>query len=184
MGFLLFSGGALGLPAHAAAPEVPAQPSYAVTLTAYNAVPSQTDSDPLVTASGAFSNPEVVMARSQDLRSKLPFGTIVEVHGPSDRQNNCGYGVVAPLIGYRVIADVMNARYTDRADVLFSTKSNYTMADGSSINAGTILGDCTGVTIRVVGYIDITNPNRLPKTQAELEKIVHGTSDALALKSK
>ena len=60
MGFLLLSSGAAAMPARAAAPTLP---SYTVTLTAYNAVPAQTDSNPLETASGAYSNPEVVAAR-------------------------------------------------------------------------------------------------------------------------
>ena len=120
MGFLLLSGGASSaLPAHATAPKVPVVPSYAVTLTAYNAVPEQTDNSPLETASGAYSNPEIVAARSRNLADELPFGTIIEVIGPSVSNNPCGYDIVAPLIGYRVIADTMNARYTDRIDILF-----------------------------------------------------------------
>ena len=183
MGFLLLSGGASSaLPAHATAPKVPVVPSYAVTLTAYNAVPEQTDNSPLETASGAYSNPEVVAARSRNLADELPFGTIIEVIGPSVSNNPCGYDIVAPLIGYRVIADTMNARYTDRIDILFSTESNYVMKDGREKNAGVILGICSGVSVRVVGHIDITNPNRLPKTQVELATIVNGKSNALALK--
>lgn len=179
MGFLLLSGGTNVHPiGYVAALPVaaPTVPMYAVTLTAYNAVPEQTDGDPLVTASGAFSNPEVVAARSQDLADELPFGTIIEIDGPSVSNNSCGYNIVSPIIGYRVIADTMNARYTDRIDVLFSTKSNYIMADGRVKNAGQVLGICSGATIRVVGHIDIKNPNKLPKTQAELAVIVVGGS--------
>ncbi len=172
MGFLLLSGAMSALPAYANAPSVPPLPNYAVTLTAYNAVPEQTDGDPLVTASGSFSNPEVVAARSRDLKDELPFGTIIEIVGPSTPNNNCGYGIVAPIVGYRVIADTMNARYTSRIDILFHTDSNYTMKDGKVKNAGTILGICNGASIRVVGYIDITYPSRLPKTQRELARLV------------
>lgn len=175
IGFLLFT----GMPAHAEAPEALSQPSYAVTLTAYNAVPEQTDSDPLVTASGAFSNPEIIAARSRDLADELPFGTIIKIDGSNASKEACGYDVVEPIIGYRVIADAMNARYTDRIDVLFDTKSNYTLAGGKVKNAGIVLGICKGVTIRVVGYVDI---NRIPKTQAELARIVGGSSKELALK--
>ena len=78
MGFLLLSGAMSAMPAHASAPTLP---DYPVTVTAYNAVPEQTDSDPFTTASGAYSNPEVVAARSQDLADKLPFGTIIELEG-------------------------------------------------------------------------------------------------------
>jgi 3D (Asp-Asp-Asp) domain-containing protein len=174
MGFLLLSGAVGAQPAFA-----PVVPNYTVTLTAYNAVPAQTDSDPLVTASGAYSNPEVVAARSRDLADELPFGTIIAFTAPaSDAANTCGYSVVEPIIGYRVIADTMNARYTDRIDLLFSTKSNYVMADGTVKNAGMILGRCTGVGIRVVGHVNI---NRIPKTQAALAALVTG-SNSLAIK--
>ncbi|MDO8593511.1 MAG: hypothetical protein Q7R59_01270 [bacterium] len=177
MGFLLLSGGTMALPAHAQAPKAPAQ-SYAVTLTAYNAVSAQTDGDPLVTASGAFSNPEVVAARSRDLADELPFGTIIEIDGSDALKENCGYDVVAPVIGYRVIEDTMNARYTDRVDVLLNTKANYTTMDKGMKNAAEVLGICKGITVRVVGFIDI---DHIPETQAELSRLVRGVS-ALAFK--
>jgi 3D (Asp-Asp-Asp) domain-containing protein len=183
MAFLLLSGAALSaVPAYANAPSTPDISNYSVTLTAYNAVPGQTDSQPLITASGAYSNPEVVAARSQDLADELPFGTIIEILGPSQASNSCGFSIVAPIVGYRVIADTMNVRYTDRVDILFSTKSNYLMADGSTKNAGTILGVCGDSSIRVVGHIDISNPNNLPKTQDELAALVNGTESSIAQK--
>ena len=73
MGFFILSGGMVALPVHAQAPEAPAVPGYAVTLTAYNAVPEQTDSDPHVTASGAYSNPEIIAARSRGPAAAIPF---------------------------------------------------------------------------------------------------------------
>ena len=181
MAFLLLSSATFGaLPARADAPGAPSVPSYAVTLTAYNAVPEQTDGDPLVTASGAYSNPEVVAARSRDLKDELPFGTIIEIAGPSIKDDSCGYHIVAPIVGYRVIADTMNARYTDRIDILFSTKSNYVMGNGSTKNAGMILGICAGASIRVVGHV---NTNRIPQTQEELAALVTGgTNSLVALK--
>jgi len=178
MGLFFLSGATLALPASAGAPSLP---NYSVTLTAYNAVPEQTDDDPLITASGAYSNPEIIAARSQDLAKKLPFGSIIEIDGPATAQNNCGYGIVAPIVGYRVIADSMNSRFTDRIDILFHTKSNYVMAGGKKKNASDILGVCNSVTVRKVGFIDISHPDRLPKTQAELAAIVRG-DNSLALK--
>ncbi len=179
MGFLLFSGGTMALPAHAQAPEAPSQPTYAVTLTAYNAVAAQTDSNPLETASGAYSNPEVIAARSQDLTDELPFGTIIEIDGTDASKESCGYDVVQPVIGYRVIEDTMNARYTKRIDVLLGTKADYATVDKGMKNAAEMLGVCKGVTIRVVGYVGI---NRIPKTQAELAAIVGGGTKDIALK--
>ena len=175
MGFLLLSGGA-PLPANAQK----AAPGYEVTLTAYNAVPGQTDESPLETASGAYSNPEIVAARSQDLGSELPFGTIIELDGSTvSSTGTCGFDVVEHRIGYRVIADTMNAKFTKRVDVLLDTKADYQTADRGKRNAAEILGICKGVTIRVVGHVDI---NRIPKTQAGLEAIVNGSASALALR--
>lgn len=175
MGFLLFAGSATAQPAKA---EAPTQPSYVVALTAYNAVPEQTDENPFETASGAYSNPEVVAARSQDLADKLPFGTIIELDGPTTAQESCGYGVVAARIGYRVIEDTMNAKFTKRIDVLLDTKAEYKTADQGMQNAAEVLGICKGVTVRVVGFVDV---NHIPKTQVALAKLVAGGT-ALALK--
>lgn len=181
MGFsLLFGGVPFSMGTTSESP-VATQPSYAVTMTAYNAVPSQTDDNPFETASGAYSNPEIVAARSRNLAEELPFGTIIEIDGSSALPTNtCGFGGVAPLIGYRVIADTMNARYTDRVDLLFDTEANYVKADGSTINAAHVLGICKGITVRVVGYVDIRH---IPKTQAALAAIVRGGgAKTLALK--
>ena len=174
MGFFLLSGAAAAPSALADSP-VPL-PSYNVTLTAYNAVRSQTDDDPFMTASGAYSNPEVVAARSQDLADKLPFGTIIEIDGPDSPKNSCGYDAVSKHVGYRVIADTMNARYTNYVDILFNTKTNYTLDDGSKKNASSILGVCKGSTVRVVGFVDISHPSHMPKTQIELSALVKGDS--------
>ncbi len=182
MGFSLLLGPASFSFGNVVAPQPePAAPGYAVTLTAYNAVPAQTDANPLETASGMFSNPEVVAARSQNLADKLPFGTIIELDGSNiSSGDTCGYSVVAPLIGYRIIADTMNARYTDRLDVLFSTKAEYTTGDGREVNAANVLGVCKGVTFRVVGHVDINDMKDLPKTQSDLAALV-SKSSTLAL---
>src|SRR6185369_2517340 len=118
MGFSLFLGGAAFpnqnavSPRTVAAAPVAATPGYNVTLTAYNAVAAQTDSNPFETASGAYSNPEVIAARSGNLADELPFGTIIALDGSNASKESCGFSAVAPLIGYRVIEDSMNPRYT------------------------------------------------------------------------
>jgi len=183
MGFSLFLGSAAFpnqnvVKPGTATPAPAVVPGYAVTLTAYNAVPGQTDSTPFETASGAYSNPEIVAARSANLADELPFGTIIAVDGTNASKEACGYSAVAPLIGYRVIEDSMNPRYTDRIDVLFDTKSNFARPDGTRMNAANILGICKGVTIRVVGRVDVRN---MPKTQIELAAYVEKGSQ-LALK--
>jgi 3D (Asp-Asp-Asp) domain-containing protein len=153
------------------APVAPVLPSYSVMMTAYNAVPGQTDEDPFTTASGAYSNPQIIAARSRDLAQELPFGTIIEFDGSNiEESRTCGYNQVSQHIGYRVIADTMNAKFTDRIDVLFGTENRYTKWDGSAINAANVLGICKGVTVRVVGFVDI---NHVPDTQEELAEIVN-----------
>lgn len=176
MGFVLLSGAVTAGPAQASAPTLP---SYTLSMTAYNAVPDQTDDNPFETASGAYSNPEVVAARSQDLADELPFGTIIEIEGPAEPEESCGYSVVAPLVGYRVIADTMNVKFTKRVDVLFDTKANYTHPDGSVENAASVMGICHGATVRVVGHVRI---GKIPKTQAELAALVGKTEHTLAVK--
>lgn len=187
MGFLLFSGtisfhaGPSTIPTQTSAPEEAPPPSFVVTVTAYNAVPEQTDNTPEETASGAFSNPELIAARSRDLAGALPFGTIIEFDASNtSSRESCGYHVVEPVVGYRVIADTMNARYANRIDVLFDTKKEYVADDRSVKDAAEVLGICSGVTVRVVGFVDI---RKMPASQKELAALVSDdTSDSLALK--
>lgn len=180
MGFFILSGAMSAMPAEALAPTAPLMPEYAVQLTGYNAVPEQTDSDPFTTASGLYSNPEIVAARSRDLAEELPFGTVIEITGPATSGGSCGFNVVEGDIGYRIIADTMNARYTDRIDVLFGTDVNYLRASGYHMNASRILGICDGVTIRVVGRLDISKPGQLPQTQAQLAALIQGKIELAA----
>lgn len=181
MGFFVLSGGPLALPAQASVPTT-LQPAYTVTLTGYNAVPGQTDDNPFETASGAYSNPEIIAARSRDLASELPFGTIIAIEGSSATQDNCGYSIVSPVIGYRIIEDTMNARYEKYVDVLFATDEKYVRPNGRQENVASVLGVCKGVTIRVVGHLDPTHTDLLPKTQKELAAIVNGRSNRLVLR--
>ncbi len=156
------------IPTQVSAPTAPKEPTYSVAMTGYNAVSAQTDGDPFITASGSFSNPEVVAARSQDLAKELPFGTIIKISGPVSLQKNCGFTVVSNSIGYRVIADTMNKKFTDRVDVLFPMTATRLQ------NRAVVLGVCNEVTIRVVGHIDIKNPAHLPKSQSALVAFVNG----------
>ena len=182
MGFLLLSTSGMSQAGITNQPVVPVGPSLEVAMTAYNAVPGQTDEDPFTTASGAYSNPEVVAARSQDLKEELPFGTIIEIDGPAEDQHSCGYDVVSPVIGYRVIADTMNKKFTNRIDVLLGTDTNITLANGRKMNASKVMGVCHGVTVRVVGHIDPKRMTKMPKTQTELAMLVTGSGNALARK--
>ena len=68
-------------------PMTPTSPSYTILacLTAYNALPEQTDSTPFITASGERVREGIVA------NNGLPFGTIVEIDGKryvvDDRMN-------------------------------------------------------------------------------------------------
>ncbi|MDB5195305.1 MAG: hypothetical protein JWO84_489 [Parcubacteria group bacterium] len=161
----------------AAAPAVAAS-SYNVKLTAYNAVASQTDGDPSITASGAASNSEVIAARSLDLASALPFGTVVQITRTANDTPGCNFHKVESQIGYRVIADTMNARWTKRVDVELDA-GNTVKVEGKSINPGLALGVCSTVTVKVVGHVALS---RIPGTQAELAQLIAPTAaGALAL---
>lgn len=135
-----------------------------VKITGYNAVPEQTDSDPSTTASGAYSNPEVIIARSVDLKEDLPFGTVVEVVVPESSSHKCGIGAVEHFIGYRVVADSMHPRKVNQMDILFDTAAKVEVG-GKEMNAARALGVCDEVEIRVIGKIDI---KEMPRDQVEL----------------
>jgi 3D (Asp-Asp-Asp) domain-containing protein len=146
-------------------PQTPANPSYQVTLTGYNAVSEQTDGSPSVTASGTFADPDVVAARSSDLADELPYGTIISFAPSATSSPNCGFGLVDSTIGLRVIADSMNARMHNKVDILFDTDTKVKVG-GKSVNPARALGICKDARIEVVGYVD---PKHMPKNQTELK---------------
>lgn len=141
--------------------------SLLVSMTAYNALVGQTDGDPSTTASGAFSNPEVVAARSRDLAGELPFGTVIRIERTAKDTPGCRFSQIEPQIGYRVIADTMHSRWTKKIDVLLD-ETNTVSVEGHELNPGIALGVCSNVKVTVVGSVDI---NRMPTTQAELVKM-------------
>lgn len=170
MGLFVYSN--LSLPTVAAdtikqtPPEEPTYRSLSVSMTGYNAVPEQTDGDPFTTASGAYSNPEVIAARSVDLAEDLPFGTVIEVVPSSAAvSNNCGLSAVEDHLGLRVIADSMHPRKRNQIDLLF-VDEKVIKARGTWVNPAVALGVCSDVEVRIVGKIDVKD---IPKTQAELK---------------
>jgi 3D (Asp-Asp-Asp) domain-containing protein len=170
MGFLVASSTPWVLPVDmieaANAITEPTYPTYTVSMTGYNAVPSQTDGDPNTTASGAYSNPEVMAARSVDLKDELPFGTVIEVVTTSASTSpNCGIGVVEKHIGYRVIGDSMHSRKRNQIDLMFKN-DKVVKAAGRMVNPAVAFGVCKNVEIRVIGKIDI---KKVPKNQTELK---------------
>lgn len=158
------------MPKAVAAPDMLHEPlvaPFTVSMTGYNALPEQTDDNPHETASGAYSNPEVVAARSRDLAETLPFGTVIRIDGPAEARHSCGFDEASSLIGYRVIADTMHARMKNRVDILFPNDAKVSVG-ARLVNPARALGICEGVTIAVVGHIDISKPSNLPSSQAEL----------------
>ena len=168
MGFLLFSGtSSIGTLQKLGGmlSSLPAGQVYSVSVTGYNAVADQTDSEPFITASGAYSNPDIVVARSVDLADELPFGTVIEI-APSAATStpNCGLSVIGPFIGLRVVADSMNPRKRNQIDILFDSDVSERVG-GKHMNPATTLGFCKDVDIRVVGRVNIA---KMPRSQIEL----------------
>jgi 3D (Asp-Asp-Asp) domain-containing protein len=141
--------------------------TYEVRLTGYNAVVGQTDDDPSVTASGARSNSDVIAARSVDLADELPFGTVVKLTRGGTDSASCGFHKVESLIGYRVVADSMNARWTKRMDVQLDTRDKVKVGT-KSVNPAIALGVCGDVKVTVVGRIPVS---QIPSTQSDLAEL-------------
>ena len=145
----------------------PTYESYTVTMTAYNAVPEQTDDSPEFTAIGAYTNPDIIAARSRDLADELPYGTVIAVM-PATTTPNCGYKYVADKIGLRVIGDAMHARMRNKIDLLMDDEPIKAQG-GLKRNPAKAFGFCRDVQIVVVGKVD---PKHIPQTQVELAAAV------------
>jgi len=167
MGLFILPGTATSWATASEVPELPTAPAYVVTMTGYNAVEGQTDGDPLTTASGAFSNPDIVVARSVDLADELPFGTVIEIDHASTT-SDCGYSSVEDHIGLRVVADSMHSRMRNKIDVLFGNDETVIQGERRR-NAANAIGFCRGTRIHVVGRIDMA---RMPKTQLQLAAMI------------
>ena len=82
-----------------------------VSVTTYSPTIEQTDSTPLITASGYKINPinpkkQRIIAVSRDLKRKYKFGKKVRITG------------IGKLSGTYTIRDVMNKRYKNKVDIL------------------------------------------------------------------
>ena len=90
-----------------------------VTVTTYTPSVEETDSTPLITASGFKINPnnpkkQRIIAVSRDLKRKYKFGKKVRITG------------IGKLSGTYTVRDVMNKRYRKRIDILIGTKDKQT----------------------------------------------------------
>lgn len=158
------------------APAATAVTTLTVRLTSYNAVAEQTDGNPTVTASGVPSNSEVIAARSRDLASTLPFGTVIALYRDDSDTPGCGFKKVEHLIGYRVVADTMNARFTKRVDVELDM-ADKVQVEGKRMNPSRALGVCSKVSVKVLGRVSLKD---IPATQEELALLVNPGTLALA----
>jgi 3D (Asp-Asp-Asp) domain-containing protein len=94
-------------------------PSEVVTITTYSPTVEQTDSTPLITASGFKINEKNprrhrIVAVSRDLKRKYKFGTKLHIKGAGKYD------------GTYTVRDVMNKRYTKRIDILVGKKDKQT----------------------------------------------------------
>ena len=88
-----------------------------VTITTYNAVRSQCDRSPLITADGTKidhrkvkSGEQKIVAISRDLLYAIPLGSIIDIEG----------------YGRYEVRDTMNSRFKHRIDILqHSSKKNF-----------------------------------------------------------
>ena len=90
-----------------------------VMVTTYSPTVEQTDSTPLITASGYKINPsnpkrQRIIAVSRDLKRKYKFGKKVRITG------------IGKLSGTYTIRDVMNKRYKKRVDILIGEDDKQT----------------------------------------------------------
>jgi 3D (Asp-Asp-Asp) domain-containing protein len=95
------------------------EPSEVVTVTTYTPSVGETDSTPLITASGFKineSNPRKhrIIAVSRDLKRKYKFGTKLRIKGAGKYD------------GTYTVRDVMNKRHRNRIDILVGKKDTQT----------------------------------------------------------
>jgi len=99
-----------------------------VTVTTYSPTVEQTDSTPLITASGFKINPtnpkkQRIVAVSRDLKKKYKFGKKVRITG------------IGKLSGTYTIRDVMNKRYKKRVDILIGEDDKQTSFKNAKLYA-------------------------------------------------
>jgi 3D (Asp-Asp-Asp) domain-containing protein len=90
-----------------------------ITVTTYSPTVEQTDSTPLITASGFKINPknpkkQRIVAVSRDLKRKYKFGKKIRITG------------IGKLSGTYTVRDVMNKRYRNRVDILIGEDDTHT----------------------------------------------------------
>lgn len=97
-------------------------PRFVLRATGYNSLPSQTNSEPFITATGARTRWGII-AVSRDLLSRdIPYGSLVRIKDLGSYNNGRGYGQYQSMLdeqGLFVVEDTMNRRKTQQIDVWF-----------------------------------------------------------------
>ena len=99
-----------------------------VAVTTYTPSVEETDSTPLITASGFKINPvnpkrQRIIAVSRDLKKKYKFGKKVRITG------------IGKLSGTYTVRDVMNKRYKKRVDILIGENDKQTSFKNAKLYA-------------------------------------------------
>jgi 3D (Asp-Asp-Asp) domain-containing protein len=99
-----------------------------VAVTTYTPSVEETDSTPLITASGFKINPvnpkkHRIVAVSRDLKKKYKFGKKIRITG------------IGKLSGTYTIRDVMNKRYKNRVDILIGEDDKQTSFKNAKLYA-------------------------------------------------
>jgi 3D (Asp-Asp-Asp) domain-containing protein len=99
-----------------------------VAVTTYTPSVEETDSTPLITASGFKINPvnpkrHRIIAVSRDLKKKYKFGKKVRITG------------IGKLSGTYTVRDVMNKRYKKRVDILIGENDKQTSFKNAKLYA-------------------------------------------------
>jgi 3D (Asp-Asp-Asp) domain-containing protein len=97
-------------------------PSFVLRATGYNSLPSQTNAQPFITATGARTHWGII-AVSRDLLSQdIPYGSLVRIKDLGGYNNGRGYGQYQSMLdeqGLFIVEDTMNRRKTQQIDVWF-----------------------------------------------------------------
>lgn len=86
-----------------------------VKASAYNSLPSQTQGNPFITATGTRTRPGV-LAVSRDLLSVFPYGTRVRLEDPTGRMSHFLQGRIF------TVEDTMHPRMTNKVDIWMESR--------------------------------------------------------------
>lgn len=103
-----------------------ATPVFTLKATAYNSDPSQTDSTPNITATGAKTQFGIIAVSRDLLDSSIPYGSLVRIKDLGGYYNGRGAGRFQDLLDSQlfVVEDTMHPRKRNQVDVWFPRLSD------------------------------------------------------------